>query len=351
MQPWSSSFAGRFEDATIASELLRGNRLDDPFERPIWVYLPPGYDDDPDRRYPAIYLIQGLTGQLDMWRNRSAFRPTVPELIDALFTSGGAPPCLVIGVDCWTSLGGSQFLDSPATGRYHSYLCDEVVPWVDARYRTLPIAAHRGITGKSSGGYGAMVTPMLRPDLWGGLATHAGDALFEVCYLPAFPASARALRDHYDGSFDAFWADFRSRPAFTKGDDHTLLNDWCMAACYSADDDGTVHLPYDPRTGQLVPDVWDRWLAHDPVRMATAPAYAAALRGLRAIYIDAGKRDEFFLDLGAAAFQRALATIGVTDIFFELFDAGHGGIEYRYPIALRYLAERLSAPAMPSARS
>ena len=65
------------------------------------------------------------------------------------------------------------------------------------------------------------------------------------------------------------------------------------------------------------------------------------MRGLRAIYIDAGTRDEWFLDLGAEAFRRELAAVGVTDVFFELFDATHMGIEYRYPIALRYLAERL----------
>ena len=340
MLPWSVAYQGRFEEATIASEALRNNPLGDPAERPIWVYLPPGYDDEPDRRYPAIYLIQGLTGQLDMWRNRSAFRRTTPELVDALFAEMGVPPALVVFVDAWTSLGGSQFLDSPGTGNYHTYLCDEVVPWVDDRYRTLAVREHRGIAGKSSGGYGAMVTPMLRPDLWGALATHAGDALFEVCYLPDFRASVRALRDHYGGSFQAFWADFRSRPAFSKGTDHLLLNDWCMAACYSTDPDGTVRLPYDPVTGMLIPEIWDRWLARDPVRMV--PDHAETLQGLRAIYIDAGRRDEPHLDLAAEAFRRALALIDVTDVFFELFDAGHGAIEYRYPIALRYLAERLS---------
>jgi hypothetical protein len=113
-----------------------------------------------------------------------------------------------------------------------------------------------------------------------------------------------------------------------------------MAACYSADDDGTVRLPFDPATGELVQDVWDRWLEQDPVRMV--PRYADALRGLRAIYIDAGKKDEWYLDLGAEAFRRALADIGVTDVFFELFDATHMAIEYRYPVGVKYLAERLS---------
>jgi S-formylglutathione hydrolase FrmB len=332
--------AGRFEELTFDSAALRENPLGDPSERPLWVYLPPGYDEEPDRRFASVYAIQGLTGQLDMWRNRSPWRPNFPELADELFATGEAPPCLVVFVDCWTSLGGSQFLDSPATGRYHTYLCDEVVSFVDRRYRTLAAPEHRGIMGKSSGGYGAMVTPMLRPDLFGGLATHAGDALFEACYLPDLRVVARALRDEYDGSYERFWEDFRSRPAFAKQSDSVLMNVWCMAACYSADEDGTVRLPCDPLTSRLDEEVWQRWLQWDPVRMT--PRHAEALRGMRAIYIDAGRRDEWFLDLGAEAFRRALEEIGVTDVYFELFDAGHGGIEYRYPIALKYLAERLS---------
>jgi hypothetical protein len=340
MEPWSYELAGRVEEHAFESEVLKGNPLGDPYVRPLWVYLPPGYDDDPDRRYAAVYVIQGLTGQLDMWHNRSAFRKNFPEAVDEMFARRDSPPCLLVWVDAWTSLGGAQFIDSPGTGRYHTYLCEELVPWVDANYRTMPEAAHRGITGKSSGGYGAMVTAMLRPDLFGGLATHAGDALFEMCYLPDFRRSVRVLRDSYEGSFDRFWEDFRSRPAFTKDSDFHLLNDWCMAACYSTDEDGTVQLPYSTDTGELRPDVWERWLAWDPVRMARERA--DALRSMRAIYIDCGKRDQFFLDLGAEAFRRELEAAGVTDYFFELFDATHSGIEYRYPLAVAYLAERLS---------
>jgi hypothetical protein len=343
MEPWSYELRGRFDESVFESTALTGNPLGDPHRRPLWVYLPPGYDDDPDRRYPSVYAIQGLTGQLDMWRNRAPFRRNFPELADDLFAREEAPPCIVVWVDCWTSIGGSQFLDSPGTGNYHTYLCDEVVPWVDAEYRTLAAPEHRGIAGKSSGGYGAMVTPMLRPDLFGGLATHAGDALFEVCYLPDFRQAVRALRDDYDGSIDRFWEDFHSRPAFAKESDSVLLNAWCMAACYSADPDGTVHLPFDPTTGELIPDVWERWLAWDPVRMV--PGHVDALRSLRAIYIDSGTKDEWYLDLGAEAFKGALAEIGVTDVHFDLFDATHMAIEYRYPLSLAYLAERLAPNA------
>ena len=331
---------GRYEEHVFESTVLQGNALGDPASRPLWVYLPPGYDAEPGRRYPSVYVIQGLTGQVDMWRNRSAFRRNFPELADAQFAAGGAPPCILIYVDCWTSIGGSQYLDSPATGRYHTYLCNEIVPWIDQHYRTMPEARHRGIMGKSSGGYGAMITPMLRPDVFGGFATHAGDALFELCYANEFPKSVRALREHYHGSYEEFWKDFRSRPAFSKEGDGELLNDWCMAACYSADADGTVRLPFDPQTGKQVPEIWERWLRWDPVRMVAG--HADALRSMRAIYIDAGRRDQYWLDLGAEAFRRELELIGVTDVFFELFDATHDAIEYRYPIALKYLAERLS---------
>jgi len=329
MKPWSVEYQGRIDELELESDALRGNPLGDPNVRPVWVWTPPGYDGS-DRRYPSIYVIQGMSGQIDMWRNRFPFRPNLIELVDA-----AGLDAVIVFVDCWTSLGGSQFLDSPATGNYHTYLCEEVVPFVDARYRTHADAAHRGIAGKSSGGYGAMVTPMLRPDVFGGLATHAGDAVFESCYQPEFAKVARSLRDHYDGSYEKFWEDFRSRPALSRQDDMWLVNAYCMAACYSAGE-----LPFDTATGALKPEVFERWLAWDPVRMVAS--HAEALRSLRAIWIDSGSRDEYYLDLGAEAFRRALADIGVTDVHFELFDATHAAIEYRYPLALRYLAERLS---------
>src|SRR6185437_7675779 len=172
VQPWSRELVGTLDEHVLESEALRGNRLGDPSRRPLWVYTPPGAGDT---ALPSIYLIQGLTGQIDMWRNRAAFRPNPLELVDALFADDGCPPARIVFVDAWTSYGGSQYLDSPGVGNYHTYLCEEIVQFVDERYPT----SARAITGKSSGGYGAMVTPMLRPDLFSGLATHAGDALFE----------------------------------------------------------------------------------------------------------------------------------------------------------------------------
>ena len=343
MLPWSADLAGVINEHVIVSELLRGNPLGDPHERPLWVYTPPGYATEPGRRYPAVYVLQGYSGHVTMWRNRSPFRQTFPETADAVFAGRQAPPAIVVYVDAWTGYGGSQFVDSPGTGRYHSYLCDEVVPSVDAAYRTLPDRNHRAIMGKSSGGFGAMITPMLRPDLFGALATHAGDSLYEYCYLKDFGAAVRALRG-YDGDIWAWWRDFQSRISFTTPADYQLILLLAVAAAFSANPDGSVDLPFEPRTGVLRPAVWQRWLDWDPVRMAAR--YADALRSLGAIWIDAGTRDEHLLDVGAAAFREELRAIGVRDeiVRYELFDATHAGIDYRYPMALAWLCQQMQDP-------
>ena len=142
--PWAIELSGRLDKKTIASEVLARNPLGDPlYERPLWVYLPPGYDDS-GRLYPTVYVIQGYTGHVAMWENRSPYRRTFLETADEIFASGSAPACIVVYVDAWTAYGGSQFVDSPGTGRYHSYLCDEVVRWIP---RAAPHAGPTGVAG------------------------------------------------------------------------------------------------------------------------------------------------------------------------------------------------------------
>jgi S-formylglutathione hydrolase FrmB len=339
--PWGRPLQGKLDEHEITSAALDGNPLGDPASRPLWVLTPPHVA--PDQPTPVIYQIQGFTGHIAAWRYRLGLRESALERFDAALADPDHPPVRLVFVDCFTSLGGSQFVDSPAVGAYHTYLCGEVVAFVDSTYPTLPAAAHRGIAGKSSGGYGAMITPMLRPDVFGAFASHAGDSLFEACFAADFRQVARVLRDHYDGSYDTFWEDWRSRPHDSRPHDGTLQMTWVMAACWSADADGTVHLPFDIATGRIRDDVWQRWLAWDPVRMVAR--HADALRSQRAIWLDAGTRDEYWLDLGTAAVRDAMKQVGVEPTHFELFDDTHGGIEYRYPLAVRHLAERLQPDA------
>jgi S-formylglutathione hydrolase FrmB len=327
-----------WHELSIESEALRGNALGDPHVRPLFVWTPPAYDAEPDRRFPSVYLLQGLTGQVRAWFNVSPFAKGFPELLDE-----AGIEVVVVLLDAFTAVGGSQFVDSPSIGLYGTYFTDEVVPFVDDRFPTLAAPEHRGVQGKSSGGYGAMVWGMLRPDLFGAFATHSGDALFEVSYAREFAPAAQALRNLYDGSFDAFWADFRGRTAFARPTDHVLLSVYAGAAAYSPREDGGVDLPFRVETGELLPEVWERWLAHDPVRLAGR--CGDALRAARGVWIDAGRSDEYHLDLGAIAFRDAVVAAGVADdvVRFELFDGTHRATAWRYPLSLRFLAERLAA--------
>jgi Putative esterase len=334
--PWDRPLAGTLDRLVVESDLLADNPLGDPARRPLYVYRPPGVDVDQSDGVPAVYVIQGFTGQLDMWLTRTAFEPTMVERLDAMFAAGECPDALVVFVDAWTRLGGAQFLNSTSTGRYMDHLCDEVVPFVDDRYPTLAGRDHRGLAGKSSGGYGAMVVPMLRPDVFGALASHAGDALFECCYAPAFPSVARALRDRFGGSYDVFFERLTEAERFEWDRFGQPFEMYGYATAYSPDPErpGKALMPFDAETGRIVEDVWAQWLALDPVRMA--PGHADALRGMRRIYLDAGRSDEWYLDLGATAFSRELERLGVAHTL-ELFEAKHGGLTFRYPGAIREL--------------
>ena len=244
-----------------------------------------------------------------MWLSRQAFEPTMIERLDAMYAANQCPDAIIVFVDAWTRFGGSQFLNSTSTGRYLDYLCDEVVPFIDDTYPTIASRDHRGLTGKSSGGYGAMAVPMFRPDVFGALASHAGDALFEACYLPEFPQVARLLRDEFDGDWDTFFARAATadppKPSWI-----SLLEVYGYAACYSPDPDrpGRALIPFDVH-GRLIDEVWEQWLHYDPVRMAAT--HQEALKSMHRIYLDAGRSDEYYLDLGAQAFAAELDKLDV----------------------------------------
>jgi hypothetical protein len=337
--PWQQPLSGRFEQLVVESEALAGNPLGDPARRPLYVYSSPGVASGAATGVACVYVLQGFSGQLDGWLARKPFEPTIVERLDAIFAAPDDPQCpdaVVVFVDAWTSIGGSQFLNSSATGDYTDYICDEVIPFIDAGYPTAGTSGRRAVTGHSSGGYGALVLPMLRPGVFGGLVAHAPDTLFEACYLDDFAKVVRTLRDSYGGSYAALLAEARTADTFDWGRWGEALNTYAMAAAYSPDPDrpGEVLLPFNIQTGQLIEPVWRRWLDRDPVRMAVR--HADALRGLRHIHLEAGRADEYMLDVGTLAFAHELEKLGIAHTV-ELFDGGHGGNSHRYGPAIRQL--------------
>lgn len=330
---------GRVQMVEFESEVLRGNPAGDPHVRRVPVWLPPSYDAEPARRYPVLYVLGGFTSRGRTLLNDNLWSPSLDDRLDGLVAAGRCGELIVVMPDCATRFGGSQYLDSAATGRYGEHLVAELVPWVDARFRTRATRDARGVAGKSSGGFGALTLGMTHADRFAAIACHSGDMYFEFCYGPDLPKACSVLQEA--GGARAFLERFEARPQ--KGhDDFLALNILAMAACYSPDPAAElgIALPFDLGTSALRDDVWARWLAHDPLRLVER--HAAALRSLKLLYLDCGKRDEFHLHHGARRFARELERLGVPH-HYEEFDDGHMNVPYRYDTSLPLLARALGA--------
>jgi len=334
--------AGAFTLERFTGQALIGNPLNDPAERVMWVYTPPGYADS-GRRYPVIYFLHGYLGRVDEYWNWAGWRPGFPRAIDDLFSDPSAEPAIVVLLDAWTRIGGSQYLNSSATGRYEDHVVTEVVAWVRERYRTGPTA----VLGTSSGGFGALVLGLRHPEVFGAVGSNAGDAYFEYCYPPEFPTAFREIRR--EGGPEAFLHRVFTRPISAFGPTSPIgqtLATMAYASCYGPIDSepGRFDLPFDLEDGTLRADVWPRWLAWDPVRMIAEPGYAAAARRLKYLYVDGGRQDEYGLDVGARAFAAAARRQGVPVEHAE-YEGVHADRGPRYDVMIPKLLSGLGFPA------
>lgn len=324
---------------TIASEVLRGNPLGDPFVRRVPIYLPADYYTS-DARYPVVFVLTGFAGRGTMLLNDAAWEETLPQRMDRLIAQGIVQPMILVMPDCFTRIGGSQYLNSAAVGRYEDHIVEELVAYVDQKYRTMADRDHRAVVGKSSGGYGSIILAMRHPETFGIMASHSGDLYFEFCYKPDFAGALRGLQKY--GGLEKFWDGIPTIRPRDK-DFNALLNTLAMAACYSPNPDAPhgFDLPFDTETGELREEVWSRWLAWDPVCIVdTTQGRLDALRSLRLIYLDAGLRDEFNLQYGARIFAKRLKERGIHFVHQE-FDDGHFNIQYRYDVSLKAISDAL----------
>lgn len=324
---------GKLQIETVVSQVLKGNPLGDPHRREIPVYLPPGYGERGSKPLGLILYLPGFTGAGRSVVNYNPWKENLVERFDRLIAQKKAAPAVLAIADCFTAYGGSQYVNSPATGRYEDHVVDELVPFLEDKYGCGGAPARRAVMGKSSGGFGALSLAIRRPGVFGHLACHSGDMRFDACYGPDFLKFSAEVDRKFGGSTERFRKAFLASKAKDKFD-HAAVNILAMAACYSG---GKV--PCDPKTATLDPALWKKWLEFDPVE--AAPRKAAALKKLRTLFFDCGRRDEFFLQYGARRLALALEKAGVPHVHEE-HDAGHFDMNERYDRSLALLSKRLS---------
>jgi S-formylglutathione hydrolase FrmB len=351
------------------SKILADNPLGDPATRRLAVWLPHEYDAGAThgrgRRFPVLYDLVGFTGTGLAHLNWKPFSENVAERAARLIRDGQMGPAIIAFPDCFTSLGGNQYVNSDALGRYADFIVDEVIPLVDREFRTLARREHRGCFGKSSGGYGAMIHGMQYTQHWGAIANHSGDAYFEFVYAADWPntlnevakyrrptrkAGAYAARRDVptesalaagldDGRIRRFLQAVWKKPKLSHAEGHALMN-LCMAATYDPDPKAPLgfRVPFHLETGARIDARWARWLEHDPVRLV--PRHARNLRRLKGIYIDCGWRDQYQIHYGCRQLSRALAVAGI-EHRYEEFDDDHSDVDYRMDVSLPYLYRTL----------
>jgi enterochelin esterase-like enzyme len=321
------------------SNVLKNNLLGDPHIRRFPVYTPPGYDAQAVDRYPVIFGIPGFTGYGDLYLQEGMFRQPYNEMLDELIEAGKMPPVIFVMPNCLTYYGGSQYVNSSAVGAYEDYIIQELVPFIEDRFATSGV---RGIIGGSSGGIGSFNLAVKYPDVFCAFADHSGDSAFEYCYLSDVPKFITAI-EKYDYDLEKFKAIIHDRTVQKDSSFKVILNMLAMAACYSpnpAVEPLGFELPFDIRTGEIRPELWQRWLTFDPVHMVES--YLANMRRLKMIYVDCGKRDQFNLLLGARQLHAKLEQFGI-DHIYEEYDSDH--------FLLRREQKRKSIPLLAKALS
>jgi enterochelin esterase-like enzyme len=325
---------GTVHSLWLDSRVLAGNPLGDSPRRRIDVYVPHGHSGG---GLPLLVDLAGFHNGGPGHSNWRAFGENLPERLDRLIAAGELPPVVVAIPDCFTKLGGNQYINSPAIGNWADFLVQEAVPFVE-QHINCGGNGRRGVFGKSSGGYGAIVHGLLYPHFWAALACHSGDMGFEQVFLPEFPNALRAL-DNYGMNLGAWLEAFWRRPKQKGGDMHTLM---LLAMCASFDPDLSapygIRLPVDTHTGEIIPERWHNFLKWDPLQLAVE--HGAGLRKLKALYIDCGTLDQYNLLYGARRLHRLLEQRGIAHVYEEFKD-DHSSIDYRLDRSLPELVKAL----------
>lgn len=272
--------AARLEVQSIPGTTLRGNPLGDPAERRLAVFLP---DGKPGGAPTLVIYLPGwggssedaIAGGANGWQG---------GVVDAL--SKAATPVRIAVVDGRSRHGGSQFLNSTATGRYADYISEEILPFLLKQYGPSRCV----IAGHSSGAYGALMLAMDHHTKFQAVVALSPDSDFDTTH--------RALVEQSDvrGVTARDLAEAMKPGGRPPGGVAGLVLGLCANYTPIADKPGHFEWLYDAG-GKWRPAAWQRWLELDPLTVVRRrpDAFDAAQR----IYMDGAEHDEFGANIGA----------------------------------------------------
>lgn len=295
------------EYITVRGRSLEGNLEGNNPERSVTVYLPPSYAHKPSRRYPVVYGLHGYTINNEIWSGEI----NAPQSINSAFAAG-ATEMIVVLPNAQTLHNGSMYSSSVTVGDWESFIADELVEYIDSKYRTIADRKSRGLAGHSMGGYGTIRIGMKRPDVFSALY------IMSPCCLSARtapPADMLAKLAALETAKESVSLGFLERATLA------------VAAAWSPNPEKPPFFADLPMgESEQVRSVLARWAANAPLAMAEQ--YIYNLREYRAIAIDVGDRDGFKVD--AAELSRILQVSGV-DNQFEIYDGDHvSGVANRF---------------------
>ena len=316
----------------LGSSHLTDNLLGDPSERDLFVYLPPGYDNS-SHSYPTAYLLHAFGQDAERLvhppTDRQRWVPPLEDVLDPVFCRMGAVPMIVVVPDGWTSYGCSQWVDSPVCGNFEQYVLQDVIAFVDSTYRTITDASGRGVFGFSSGGFGAWHLASRHPEVFGAMAMLSGDSFFDVT--------------HKTMVYDYLSSVWPAEPAGPVDGDELSRIVFACSACYSPNVDKPpffVDLPVTFPTGELIDEVWDRWLSFDPI--VNCHDRMTNLRRLSGILLDVGASDEIRLQWGHRLLSHHLSEAGIAHESTEHAGSHGGRSKERLQVALQWLSQVLA---------
>jgi len=332
---------GRLVDEVVHSVALEGNLLGDSPDREIAVYLPPGYDDATDQRYPVLYLLHGYTANHRLWTGSGYLGSmNVPKIADALIEQGGLQPMIVVMPNGENAYWGSWYTNSSVTGNWEDFVTLELVEYIDRTYRTLPQADSRGIAGHSMGGYGAITLAIRHPDI------------YSAVY--AMSAAAIAMEEYVLASMNEFlkvakWDGFGGKN-FTDWKAKAII---ALSAAVAPNPEAVpfmADLPVEEvdGVGRIAEAIWPAWLEHDPVTMVST--HGANLLKYRAVRFDCGSSDFLKNLIGQnRLFSQQLTSAGIPHVFEE-YEGDHTSaiVQRMETKVLPFFSEVLSHEAVSS---